>query len=222
MEKFRKIKNVLNLSVMKTIRMNYKYFGIKYIFRPIILVSRNTKIYRLKGKVISNNKSFGAIRIGFGRIGIVDSRYRRAIWDNDGIVEFKGNAFLGVGTKITNTGSLVFGDKFTINANSDIVCKNSIFFGDDVLISWESLIMDSDYHCIYDVLDDEEKSINQDKPVCIGNHCWIGCRCVVLKGTVISDNCVVAAGSIVSKNYKAGNVIISSNGILKDNVNWKR
>lgn len=217
-----KLKTLFKVSFLKTIRVNLKYFGVKYVFKPIILVSKNTKIYRLKGKVLAENKSFGAIRVGFGFVGIVDRKYRRTIWDNDGTLEFKGTSFMGVGTKISNTGHVTFGDNFCINANSDIICRSSIIFGEDVLISWETLIMDSDYHCIYSTSDSEQKRINPDKAIYIGNHCWIGCRCTLLKGTAVSNNTIIAAGSVISRCYKNENVIISDSGILKDNVNWKK
>ena len=59
---------------------------------------------------------------------------------------------------------MVFGDKVAINANSDIVCRIGITIGDRALISWECLIMDTDFHSIYDknCLD---KKLNDDKEI---------------------------------------------------------
>ncbi|MGK9369486.1 hypothetical protein ACSSWA_11350 [Melioribacter sp. Ez-97] len=37
--------------------------------------------------------------------------------------------------------------------------------------------------------------MNEDKPIQIGNHVWIGCWSVLLKGTYIADGCIVGAGS---------------------------
>ena len=45
------------------------------------------------------------------------------------------------------------------------------------------------------------------KPVHIGQNVFIGCNCLILKGTEIGDDCVIGAGSVVSGKFEAGSVI---------------
>ena len=54
-----------------------------------------------------------------------------------------------------------------------------------------------------------------------GNHVWIGCRSLILKGVNISDNVIVAANSTISRNIDEEFVVVGSNGVLKENVGWE-
>ena len=38
--------------------------------------------------------------------------------------------------------------------------------------------------------------INENKPIEIGNHVWIGAKSTILKGTKIADGSVIGAGSL--------------------------
>lgn len=40
----------------------------------------------------------------------------------------------------------------------------------------------------------------------IGNNCFIGIRCIIMKGVTIGDNCIIGAGSIVTKDIPSGSV----------------
>ena len=81
--------------------------------------------------------------------------------------------------------------------------------------------MDTDFHKIYDEILNEQ--INEDEKVTIGNHVWIGCRTVILKGTLIGDNCIVAANSTLSKEFREENVILGRiNKLIKRGVEWRQ
>ena len=90
------------------------------------------------------------------------------------------------------------------------------------MISWENLVMDTDFHKIKNI----EKSdiINISKEISIGNNVWIGCRNTILKGSIIMDNSVIGANSLVNKEFKKENVLIAGNPakILKENIVWEK
>ncbi|MBR1998384.1 MAG: acyltransferase [Akkermansia sp.] len=44
------------------------------------------------------------------------------------------------------------------------------------------------------------------KPIIIGDKCFIGMRCIILKGVTIGDNCVISAGTIITKDVPAGHL----------------
>ena len=73
-----KIKKMLQVSLLKTVRFNLHYFGLKGLRLPC-LVSRFTKLSKLKGKVIINSPTFGCVHIGFDGVEIFDLRYERTI-----------------------------------------------------------------------------------------------------------------------------------------------
>lgn len=214
----KKIKRVMSVSIIKTLLLNGKYFGIKGILHPYIVASKNLKITNLNGKVsVDKNLPIGAITIGFPDISIFDSKYEKGIWNNQGEIVFRGKTHFGQGTRITNTGKMIFGTNFGISANTSIICEKEIIFGDNVLISWDVLIMDSDMHQIMQ----NEKCINPPKQISIGDTCWIGCRSTILKGTRLPANTIVASGSVISCSYDEENTIVTSNKVLKRDVTWR-
>lgn len=110
---------------------------------------------------------------------------------------------------------LKIGEYSAIGDRTEIHCVDCISIGAHTLISWDCCIMDRDYHALEGV--DEKK-----KPVFIGNHVWIGCRCLIMKGVTIGDGAVIAAGSVVTKDVPS-NVLVGGNParIIKENVSWK-
>ena len=105
-----------------------------------------------------------------------------------------------------------------INCFSEIRCQKRIEIGQDVAISRHVMIMDSDFHNIYDA---DGKIINPPSPVKIGNNVWIGARATVLKGVTIGDNAIVAAASVVVSDV-APNTIVAGNParVIKENITW--
>lgn len=52
----------------------------------------------------------------------------------------------------------------------------------------------------------------KDKPIKIGNNCWIATGAMVLPGVEIGNHVIIAAGTVVTKSFKEDNIIIG--GIL--------
>lgn len=106
---------------------------------------------------------------------------------------------------------------------SHIIAKRSVLLGANCAISWNTQIMDTDFHKIIDC---ENNLINEDLPVIVGNHVWIGSHVNALKGSQIPDDCIIAAGCIITSS---ANKIIESdtviggfpNRIIRNNVSWR-
>ena len=208
-------------SIPKTLRFNFHYFPFKTAIRCPIIVSKRVYLRELHGKVtIPENAETGSIRLGFGDVGHYDRKRSRTIWQVSGEVDFKGKASIGHGSKISVRGKLTLGDKFNITAESTVVCAREITFGDDCLVSWDVLVMDSDEHPVYNK---EGERINEDRPIVVGNHVWIGCKSILLKGAEIPDNTVLAAGTQLRTAFRGEEQIIGGNppSILKRDVRWK-
>jgi acetyltransferase-like isoleucine patch superfamily enzyme len=103
-----------------------------------------------------------------------------------------------------------------INRNVKIRCYKEISIGENVAISENVTIWDSDAHCI----DGNYEKMTQ--PVNIGNNVWIGNNATILKGVTIGDGAIIASGSLVNKDVPekclVGGVPAK---IIKTNVNWK-
>ena len=182
------------------------------------MASKNLKILKLDGTVFIKSTKIGAVQIGFGHVGIIDSKAHKALWENSGEISFLGVANLGLGTRIVNSGKLEIGDNFCVNAASNIICYKEISIGEDVLISWECLVMDTDFHKVISI--ESQQQINSDKLIQIGNHVWIACKSTILKGSMLPNDSVVAAGSVICKKYFSSNTVYASTGEIRNQVTW--
>lgn len=209
------------LSIPKTLYFNFKYFKLNEAIKLPVFVSYNTKFKTLKGNIeLPKDIKPGIIKIGLGDVGIFDKQKRRTVLELDGNIRFKGKADIGHGSSLSVGGDLVIGDKFVITAESSIVCKEKIIIGDNCLISWDCLLMDTDFHKIYN---NDKKQLNANEKIIVGNNVWIGCRNLILKGTIIGDNSVIGANSKVCSKFNMDNVLIVGDpaNIIKHDISWE-
>ncbi len=207
------------LGFPKIIFFNLRYFPLSIAIKLPILVTHRVNIKKAKGKVIINGKiKRGMVRIAFADVSISDTK-ERSLWNVEGTIIFKGIANFGAGCKIAvgKNAELIFGDKFCITAKSEIACFKKIEFGNNCLLSWDILVMDTDSHPVFDV---DGNLLNEDKAIKVGNHVWIGCRSLILKGTEIADDCVIAAQSVLTRKFNKSNCILAGQPaqIVKQNV----
>lgn len=215
-----RVRRLFEIGYLKTLKMNYHYCGIRGVLHPRILVSKNVKIHKMEGSVSVLSTRIGAVHLGFRVVGTADPAKERFVWDNAGSIVFRGECFLGSGVRISNKGEIVFGDKLFVSANSDFVCAKKIQIGDHSTISWDCLVMDTDFHHIF-VKDDENQIQENENPIIIGNHVWVGCRSSVMKGAKIPDHCIIASDSKVTKELEMSYSLYGGNRVLKQNVDWK-
>ena len=212
--------NILR-SIPKTLRFNLHYFPLKTALKLPVVVSHRTYLREMHGKVeLPEKMETAMIKIGFGDVGHYDRKRSRTIWQMSGMVCFGGKASIGHGSKISVRGNLFLGDGFNMTAESTIVCAKEIRFGDDCLLSWDILVMDTDEHPLYNK---ENERINPDKAIIVGDHVWIGCKCVLLKGAEVPDNTVVAAGTLLTSSFNGEHQVIGGNPptVLKHDIRWE-
>ena len=219
------LKQLRKVNPWKTLYFNFHYFPLKIAIRIPIFIYWRTFLYKMSGRIIIDAPlSTGMVKLGQHGLGTQDPYFSRTMWESDGIVIIKGKTFIGRGTKISvgKNATLTLGENFTTTGNSEIVCKKEIGFGNDCLLSWDILIMDTDFH---NILDENGQIINEPKPIVIGNHVWIGCRNTILKGVSIADNIIISANSTITRSVEESNCIFGGHGksaeIIKHNIDWK-
>lgn len=91
--------------------------------------------------------------------------------------------------------------------------------GNNSIISWNCLILDTDLHRIYK----DGNIINENKPIEIGNHVWIGAKSTIFKGTKIADGSVIGAGSFCTGLLSDEKSIYAGQPakLIKKNINWE-
>ena len=208
-------------SIPKTLRFNFHYFPLGTALKLPVVVSHRTCLRELHGKVeLPEKVETAMVKIGFGDVGHYDRRRSRGIWQVSGIVSFSGKASIGHGSKLSVRGHLNLGTGFNMTAESTIVCAKEIRFGNDCLVSWDVLVMDTDEHPLYNK---ENHHINPDKAILVGDHVWIGCKCILLKGAEVPCDTVLAAGTLLKSAFAGENQVIGGNppSILKRDVRWE-
>ena len=121
------------------------------------------------------------------------------------------NQYLKIGRK-----TIINGCKFPLDEQSHVE------IGEDCMIASNTVIRNSDGHCVFDSNTGEVKNYSVGKLV-IGNHNWIGSNCFILKRAKIGNNCIVASGSVVTKDFsKYNNSLICGNpSVVKaGNISW--
>jgi acetyltransferase-like isoleucine patch superfamily enzyme len=193
--------------IPKTLFFNFYYLPFHQAIKLPILVNHRTKFVALGGRIsIPASAKLGKIKLGFGRVQIADNKYSRFIWNigKNGHIKFGHHIKVGTGSKLHINGTLTIGSGSNFTGEATIICNHVISFGDNCLISWQTLFMDSDLHKITDL---ENQQTNPDQPITIEEKVWIGARSTILKGAHIATNSVVASAATVTSNFEQDSVI---------------
>lgn len=215
---FSKIASILKIApyLPKTIIFNLWYFGIKGIRLPIIFAAP-VEFRSLGGTIELSVFRFGIVKFGQGRVGVI-SRHEEIVWENSGQIHFQGRATFGPAVKICTAGKLSFGDDFQARGRCSIVAWNNVSFGSGTLLSWDTTIMDTDFHEI--TIDGVERP--RSIPIHVGDKVWLCAGCMVLKGSEIPNGSLVAARSVVTNAFKAQNLLLAGTPArkIKEGITW--
>lgn len=105
--------------------------------------------------------------------------------------------------------------------NMKIVCcenGNQVVIGNDSLIGEEVELWSCDGHSIYQ----NNKRINQSKPIVIASNVWIGNHVKILKGVRIQFDTVIGMGSLVTAGEYPAAVLLAGlpAKVVKENISW--
>lgn len=222
-----KVRELLRvLAPIATLRFNLHYFPFTDAIKLPVFVYKHTRLVQLRGNLkITSPIHSGMIKLGHYVRGTQDERYRQTTWEVSGEIEFSGNACIGRGTNITvgKNAKMTLGNDLTVSGDTELYCHHCISVGDSCTLSWGILIMDTDFHAIKESV--SNKTLNAPRPISIGNHVWVGCRVMILKGVQIASNTIIAAASVITKSFDEEFCVIGGSGkgasILKRGVLWE-
>jgi len=131
-----------------------------------------------------------------------------------GDVGIADGAMIEVGPGAT----LEIGGNTGINANTVIGVKELVRIGRDCAISAEVGISDTDMHFI---LDPVGNKMPATAPIEIGDHVWIGVRCIIMKGTRIESGAVIGATALVQGRIPAKSIVMPNRSkVMPLNIEW--
>lgn len=113
------------------------------------------------------------------------------------IIIARENAKITIGNNVGISGVTIHGTNISIGNYTAIGANTKIFDHDFHSLDYIERRTDSRTHAI-------------SKPVHIGNDVFIGCNCIITKGTVLGDRCIVGAGSVVTGKFP-DDVVIAGN-----------
>jgi acetyltransferase-like isoleucine patch superfamily enzyme len=154
------------------LRLNKVQYGKKLRLNgiPVIFSKSENKLHI--GNNVTINSSFLSNLVGL---------YQRTI-----IVTRTPEAEIKIGNHVGISGATIY-------------ARKKITIGDYTLIGGNTKIMDNDFHPINpDIRRKTPHDYMGIKEIEIGENVFIGCNCLILKGTKIGDNSVIGAGSVVS------------------------
>lgn len=198
------LKNFFQHNWTAIIYFNFKMLPFKQAIHLPFDFYYKVRFECLKGKIIlkSDIKLYrGIFKIG-GRGSemfphtpiIINFRKGGKIYIN-GINEIGIGTYLYIGENAT----LILGDRVRIGAFCKLYCEKEITIGNEVDISWESQIFDTNFHFMESL--ENKQILKKNAPIKIGSYNWFGNRVNIMKGTQTPDHCIIASNSLCNKNY---------------------
>jgi acetyltransferase-like isoleucine patch superfamily enzyme len=202
------------------------YFTVK----KSIILKGNSKIgihhktlLSIKDSKIIVNDGWLKIGIDFGYFdgGMYDSKRDRCkIYLINSTLEIHGNVSLYPGVLIYGVNAhIIIRNNTKINGGVELISLKKIDIGEGCLFAEGIIVRDNDGHKFS--TDGTISHELENKEVTIGNHCWIGQRAMILKGTTLSENVIVGAGAVVSGTFPSGVAVAGIPAkVIKENVSW--
>lgn len=185
-------------ALIPSIIFNFRYLPFKQALKLPIIVYK-MRCLSQKGSIIIDNKNIytGMIQLGFPRAATYPNN--GITWRNKGKVIFKGSCRIGNDCYVIvgKQGILTFGDDFKANAGIKIVSECSITFGSHTRFGWGGIMMDTNFHPLYDM--EKKKFKKAFSPIIIGDYNWFGLQCYVMHGVHTPERCIFGARSIVTR-----------------------
>lgn len=159
---------------------------------------------RLKGVQIGTNCTLGGaprihkkrnsrIVVADGAMLLSDPQFNTLIHHPVSLNTIKEGAFIELGERCGLSGVT-------------ITCSTHISIGAHTAIGANTVIYDCKQHDYYPEVGWRGIRELGGAPIRIGERCFIGMNCIILKGVTIGDNCVVSAGTVISRDVPAGHL----------------
>lgn len=150
--------------------------------------------------------------VNLGGAGQLDMA--RGTWLSHGVeIESEGRVLIGEGTTIQRRCSL----NGTITIGRGCIFAPNVFIssGAHIFAAWPELPI-REQEARYAALPPHERPAGfEDKPVEIGDDCWIGVNVAIMPGVRIGRGCVVGANSVVTRSLPEYSIAVGAPAVVK-------
>ncbi|BDD92210.1 hypothetical protein PanNE5_16500 [Pandoraea sp. NE5] len=161
--------------------------------------ARGTRIAR---EVLINLPDGGQFSAGVG------------VWLSHGIeIESTTRVDIGEGTTIQRRGSF----NGTVSIGRGCLFAPNVFIssGSHIFSAWPELPIREQEARYAALAPDQRPAGFEDKPVTIGDDCWIGVNVAIMPGVTIGTGCVIGANSVVTKSLPPYSIAVGSPAVVK-------
>lgn len=186
--------------LLHSIYFNFHYLPYKQAIKLPVLVYK-PHFLSLKGtvKIDCNNVYTGMIRLGFRTCSIYPNT--GFTWENHGgTITFRGKCIIGNDSYLSFGAktNVTFGDDFRNTAALKLVSYRGITFGQKTSMGWGTLIMDTNFHPLYDMKRKVYKRASG--PIEIGDYNWFGTQCKIMHSVKTPERCIFGMNTVVTRN----------------------
>lgn len=208
-------------SLFYSIYFNFHYLPYKQAIKlPILLYKPHLK--SLKGNVVIDcvHIKTGMIRLGFRLCGVYPNS--GITWENfGGNVVFQGKCKVGNDTFLSfgKKTNVIFGDDFRNVAGLKLVSSKGIKFGKKTSLGWGVLVMDTNFHPLYDMKRNVYKKASG--PIEIGDYNWFGTQCKIMHSVRTPERCIFGMNTIVTRSCEMKSYCVMGGSpvkVLTENV----
>ncbi len=189
-------------ALIRSVYFNLKYLPFSQAIRLPIWINK-PHFHKFDGSIqIDAPIKTGMIKLGgwgghmYPNNGIHITQAKGARLIFKGSCQIGNNSFIVQGKNST----IIFGDGFLATTSLKLVSLKSVEFGDRTIFGWDCVVMDTNFHPLYDM---DKKSFRKGYgPIKIGADNWFAAYCKVMHSVETPHRCIFALGSIVSKANK--------------------
>lgn len=119
-----------------------------------------------------------------------------------GKIVFKGSCYINNNSYIVQgpASTIIFGDDFVASTSAKIISFKGIEFGEHTRMGWEVLVMDTNFHPLYDM--EREQFKRAYGTIKIGPYNWFATQCKVMHSVTTPERCVFGMGSVLTRGAK--------------------
>lgn len=186
--------------MFQNLYFNFHYLPFKQAIKLPILLYK-PKLLKCKGniKIECDHVRHGMIRMRFLTCSVYPNN--GVTWENHGgDIIFKGNLQIGNDSYLSfgEKTKVTFGNDFSNTAGLKLISYRGIDFGKSTRLGWGVLVMDTNFHPLYDM----EKKIYKKAsgPIKIGDYNWFGTQCKIMHSVNTPERCIFGMNTVVTRN----------------------